>query len=270
MTTGKPTGQLPARLAGRAALITGGAGAMGSATARRFAAEGAAVCVADIDKEKAESVAEDIRAQGGQALAVRLDVRNSAQWNGAVADAEAVFGHLDTLCSFAGANHRVSFDLQSEEMWRRILDINLTGCFLGTKLMVPALRRAGGGVILHTGSLAALHQGGGGPAYGVSKAGLVALVRSTAASYAADSIRCVLINPGHVDTPFIRDNAPHSPNDDATSIDNPDNYERRVAATPLGRLCMPDDVARTFLFAASDDAAMISGSWINVDGGAGI
>ncbi len=262
MTTG--------RLAGRAALISGGAGAMGSTTARLFGAEGAAVCVADLHLEKAEAVAEQIREAGSQALAVRLDVRNAAQWNGAVADAERVFGHLDTLCSFAGANHRVSFDMQTEEMWRRILDINLTGCFLGTKVMIPALRRAGGGVILHVGSLGALRQGAGSPAYGVSKAGLVALTRSTAASYAADNIRCVLVNPGHVDTPFIRSNEPHSPNDESTSIDNPDNYERRVKATPLGRMTMPDDVARTFLFAASDEASMITGSWIDVDGGAGI
>ncbi|SVE39574.1 uncharacterized protein METZ01_LOCUS492428, partial [marine metagenome] len=98
---------------------------MGSTTARLFGAEGAAVCVADLHLEKAEAVAEQIREAGSQALAVRLDVRNAAQWNGAVADAERVFGHLDTLCSFAGANHRVSFDMQTEEMWRRILDINL-------------------------------------------------------------------------------------------------------------------------------------------------
>ena len=153
MTTG--------RLTGRAALISGGAGAMGSTTARLFGAEGAAVCVADLHLEKAEAVAEQIREAGSQALAVRLDVRNAAQWNGAVADAERAFGHLDTLCSFAGANHRVSFDMQTEEMWRRILDINLTGCFLGTKVMIPALRRAGGGVILHVGSLGALRQGAG-------------------------------------------------------------------------------------------------------------
>ncbi|HCL28355.1 MAG TPA: hypothetical protein DIC52_07960 [Candidatus Latescibacteria bacterium] len=258
------------RLDGRAALISGGAGAMGAATARLFAEEGAAVCIADLDLEKAQQIAGQIEANGGRCKAVRLDVRNAAQWNGVVTDAENAFGHLDTLCSFAGANHRVSFDLQTEEMWRRILDINLTGCFLGTKIMLPALRRAGGGVILHTGSLGSLRQGAGGPAYGVSKAGLVALTRSTAASYAADNIRCVLINPGHVDTPFIRGNAPHSPNDESTSIDNPDNYDRRVAATPLGRMTMPEDVARTFLFAASEEASMITGSWINVDGGAGI
>ena len=266
MTGGGATGIL----AGRAALISGGGGAMGGATARLFAAEGAAVCLADIDRDAAEAVAEDIRSRGGQATSVRLDVRNAAQWNGAVADAERAFGRLDTLCTFAGANHRVSFEAQTAEMWSRILDTNLTGCFLGTKVAIPALRRAGGGVILHTGSLAALRQGGGGPAYGVSKAGLLALTRSTAAAYGAEGIRCVLVNPGHVDTPFIRADRPHSPNDASTSIDNPDNYEARRRGTPLGRLVTPEDVARTFLFAASDAASMITGSSIEVDGGAGI
>ena len=258
------------KLQGRATLISGGAGSMGSATARLFARHGAAVCVADLDRERAEAVAEEIRAGGGQALSARLDVRSSAQWNGAVTDAEKAFGHLDTLCNFAGANHRVSFDAMTEEMWRRIIDTNLTGYFLGTKIVVPAMRRAGRGVIVHTGSLSSIRQGAGGPAYGASKAALVALTRTTAASYAADNIRCVLVNPGHVDTDFIRANRAHSPNDESTSIDNPDNYERRVKATPLGRMTMPDDVARTFLFAASDEASMITGSWIDVDGGAGI
>ena len=100
--------------------------------------------------------------------------------------------------------------------------------------------------------------------------GLVGLTRSAAATYASDGIRCVLVSPGHVDTPFIRADNPYSPNDARTSIDNPDNYQRRVAATPLGRLVTPDDVARTFLFVVSDDAAMLTGSMLTVDGGAGL
>jgi 3-oxoacyl-[acyl-carrier protein] reductase len=97
--------------------------------------------------------------------------------------------------------------------------------------------------------------------------GLVALTRSIAMSYAAENIRSVIISPGHVDTPFIRANNPYSPNDARTSIDNPENYERRRRGTPLGRLQTPEDIARAFLFAASDDASMITGSMITVDGG---
>jgi 3-oxoacyl-[acyl-carrier protein] reductase len=242
---------------------------MGSATARLFAAEGAAVCVADLKLERAEAVAEEIRTSDGRAHSIRLDVRNSENWRLAVAETEREFGRLDTLCCLAGANYRVSFDEMTEEMWTHVLDANLTANFLATKAVVPAMKRAGAGVILHVGSLASMRQGAGSPAYGVSKLGLVALTRTTALSYAADHIRCVLINPGHVDTDFIRANAEHSPNDWATSIDNPDNYEARRRATPLGRLCTPEDIARTFLFAASDDASMISGSSITVDGAAG-
>ena len=98
----------------------------------------------------------------------------------------------------------------------------------------------------------------------------MALTRSAAASYAQDNIRCVLVSPGHVDTNFLRGDSAHSPNSWETSIENPDNYERRRASTPLGRLCLPEDIAKTFLFAASDEAAMITGSMLTVDGGAGI
>lgn len=258
------------RLEGKVALITGGAGSMGSETARRFVAEGAAVCVADIKRDGAEAVVGEVEKSGGRGLAIDLDVRQAAAWEAAVQAAEAAFGRLDILVNIAGANTRVGFDEQTEAMWDDIIGTNLTSYFLGTKAVVPALRRAGGGVILNTGSLGTFSQGAGSPAYGVSKIGLLGLTRSTAAAYAQDGIRCVLVCPGHVDTNFIRGNAPHSPNDWSTSIDNPQNYERRRAATPLGRLCTPGDVAGVFVFAASAEAAMVTGSTITVDGGAGI
>ena len=258
------------KLADRVAIITGGAGSMGSEIARQYAAHGAAVVVADLRPDEAEAVAAQIDPTGERAVAAGIDVRDSARWAEVVAYAEEAFGHVDILCNAAGANFRVSFDEQTEQMWRRILDVNLTACFLATKAVVPAMRRSGRGVILNMGSLGSLRQGAGSPAYGVSKIGLLGLTRSTAASYAADNIRCVLINPGHVDTDFIRANAEHSPNDWSTSIDNPDNYQSRVAGTPLGRMCTPADIAATFLFAASDEAGMITGSAITVDGGAGI
>lgn len=258
------------RMVGRSVIITGGAGSMGSAQARLFAREGARVCVADTNLAGAEKVAAQIRGTGGDALAVELDVRESSEWDEAVATAEREFGHLDTLCNIAGANYRVGFDDQTEEMWRAIIDTNLTAYFLGTKAVVPAMRRAGGGVILNTGSLASIMQGPGGPAYGVSKIGLLGLTRGAATTYAKDNIRCVLISPGHVDTNFLRGNNPHSSNDETTDLDIPENYQKRVDQTPLGRLCTPDDIAKTFLFAASDDASMITGSMITVDGGAAL
>jgi 3alpha(or 20beta)-hydroxysteroid dehydrogenase len=258
------------RLEGKVALITGGGGAMGSAQARLFASEGAAVCVADLFFEKAAAVATEIEANGGRSLAVRLDVRRADEWAEAVAAAERAFGPVTILCNNAGANVRVGFDEQTEEMWHLIVATILTGSFLGIKAVVPAMRRAGGGVIVNLGSLASIRPGAGSPGYGAAKMGLVGLTRSAAASYARENIRCLLISPGHVDTPFIREDNPYSPNDPRTSIDNPENYERRLRNTPLGRLQTADDIARAFLFAVSDEAAMITGSMITVDGGSAL
>ncbi len=258
------------RLEGKVAIITGGGGAMGGAQSRRFAAEGAAVCVADVNLDAAQALVKEIEASGGKAIAAQLDVRQADRWAEVVDQTESIFGPVSVLCNNAGANFRVGFEEQTEEQWRTIMDIGLTGAFLGIKAVVPSMRKAGQGVILNMGSLAAIRPGGGSPAYAAQKMGMVGLTRSAAHSYAKDNVRCVIISPGHVDTPFIRGNNPHSPNDWSTSIDNPDNFNRRLSGTPLGRLQTPDDIANAFLFAATDEAAMVTGSMITVDGGAGM
>ncbi|NQW21278.1 MAG: SDR family oxidoreductase [Chloroflexi bacterium] len=266
MTTTEPKG----RLFGKVAIITGGGGAIGGAQARLFATEGSAVCVADNRFEAAETVAAEITKAGGRAIAVELDVRNAAAWGDAVARTEAEIGPVSLLCNNAGANFRVGFEEQTEDQFRLIMEVGLNGAFIGIKAVVPSMRKAGSGVILNMGSLASIRLGGGSPAYAAQKMGMVGLTRSAAQSFAKDNIRCVIISPGHVDTPFIRGNNEHSPNSWETSIDNPENFERRLKATPLGRLQRPEDIANAFMFAATDDAAMITGSMITVDGGAGM
>src|SRR5262245_10594875 len=134
------------KLEGRTAVITGGGGGMGGAQARLFATEGAAVCIADLFLDKAEAVAAEIATGGGRALAVRLDVQRADQWAAAVAAAEQAFGPVSILCNNAGANFRVGFDEQTEDMWNLLIGTMLTGSFLGTKAVVPSMRRAGGGV----------------------------------------------------------------------------------------------------------------------------
>ncbi|MBO0746146.1 MAG: SDR family oxidoreductase [Candidatus Dormibacteraeota bacterium] len=258
------------RLQGQVALITGGGGAIGGAQGRLFAREGAAVVLADLMPEKAAGVASEIQDAGGKATWVGLDVRSAAQWAAAVRAAETDHGPLTILCNNAGANVRVGFLEQTEEQWRLILDTILTGSFLGIQAVVPSMRRGGRGVIVNLGSLASIRAGSGSPAYSSAKTGLVALTRSAAAAFAPDGIRCVLVSPGHVDTPFIREDTAYSPNDPRTSIDNPENYSRRLNATPLGRLQTPQDIAGVCLFAVSDDAAMVTGSMITVDGGAAL
>jgi 3alpha(or 20beta)-hydroxysteroid dehydrogenase len=218
----------------------------------------------------AEAVRADIAETGGRAIAYELDVRDEPAWAECVSATEEAFGPVSILCNNAGANFRVSFDDQTLKMWNIIMDTGLTGAFLGIKAVVPSMRRAGGGSILNMGSLASIRPGGGSPAYAAQKMGMVGLNRAAAASYAKDNIRAVIISPGHVDTPFIRGNNPYSPNDEATSIDNPKNYEGRLSGTPMGRLMMPEDLANAFLFAASDEASGVTGSMITVDGGAAL
>src|SRR5262249_11067891 len=205
------------KLEGRAALVTGGGGAMGGAQCRLFAKEGAAVCVADLFPEKAEAVAREIEAAGGRAIGVRLDVQKADEWAEAVAATEKAFGPVSILVNNAGANFRVGFDEQTEEQWNTIVGTILTGSFLGIKAVIPSGGRAGGGAMVSLGPLASIRPGGGGPAYGAAKMGLVGLTRSAASTYARDNIRCVIVSPGHVDTPFIRGNNPYSPNDPSTS-----------------------------------------------------
>ena len=258
------------RLAGKVAIVTGGGGAMGGAQSRLFAAHGAAVCVADFNLEAGEAVRNDIVHSGGMAIAHELDVRDEAAWEACVSATEDEYGPVSILCNNAGANFRVSFDDQTLDMWNIIMDTGLTGAFLGIKAVVPSMRRAGGGAILNMGSLASIRPGGGSPAYAAQKMGMVGLNRAAAASYAKENIRSIIISPGHVDTPFIRGNNPHSPNDESTSIDNPENYNKRLSGTPMGRLMMPEDLANAFLFAASDEASGVTGSMITVDGGAAL
>ena len=255
------------RLKGKVALISGAASGMGAAQARLFAAEGAAVCVADFHDQRGQAVVEEITKAGGRAMFVHLDVRESSQWSVAVARVEEAFGPITILCNNAGANFRVSFDEQTEEMWRMIVDTALTGAFLGIKAVVPSMRRAGGGSIINMGSAVSTRSGSN-PGYAASKVGMIGLTEAAAKSYAQEGIRCNMVSPGHVDTPFIRENRPYSPNDWSTSINNPENYQRRLEGIPMGRFVTVDEIAHAFLFLAGDEAAMITGANLKVDGGA--
>lgn len=257
------------RLEGKVAIITGGGSGMGRAQCKLFAAEGAAICVADMNAEAAAATVDEITAAGGRAIVTPLNVTEADQWAAAVAAAEENFGKLTTLCNIAGANFRVSFDEQTEEMWHTIMEVALTGSFLGIKAAVPAMRRAGNGSIINIGSIATTRAGMN-PGYSTSKVGILGLTRSAASAYAGDNIRCNLVSPGHVDTPFIRGSSTYSPNDWSTSIDNPDNLNARLARTPMKRLVQPEEVAYAFLFLASDEAGVVTGTNLRVDGGASL
>jgi len=256
------------RLAGKVALIAGGAGAMGSAQARLFASEGATVIVGDMRVEAAQIVADEINGLGRTALAVELNVGVSSDWDAVVYAADSDFGGLDILGYSAGANFRVDFEEQTNDMWQTVIGANLTGAFIGTKAVVPSMRNQGGGSLIYMGSIGSIRPGAGSPAYGASKMGIVGMARSAAASFAKDNIRANVVCPGHVDTPFLRGNRSYSPNDWSTTIENEENYTQRLDGTPLARLMVPDDIASAYLFLASDESRMITGVSLPVDGGA--
>ena len=257
------------RLAGEIALITGAASGMGRAQAKLFAAEGAAICVADINSMGGAEVVDEITASGGRAIFAPLDVTESIQWAAAIAMLEADFGSITILCNNAGANFRISFDELTEEQWHIIMETALTGAFLGIKAVVPSMRRAGRGAIINIGSIASTRAGTN-PGYAASKVGMWGLTMATAKSYAGENIRCNMVSPGHVNTPFIRDDNAYSPNDWSTSINNPEVLARRINGTPMGRMVEPEEIASAFLFLASSEAAMITGTNLKVDGGASL
>ena len=170
------------RLKDKVAVITGGGGAMGGAQARLFASEGASICIADNRFEAARSVCDDITQSGGVAIAVELDVRSAEMWVQTIAQTEEQLGHVGVLCNNAGANFRVGFEEQTEEQFRLIMDVGLTGSFLGIQAVVPSMRKFGSGVILNMGSLAAIRPGGGSPGYAAQKMAMIGLTRSAAHS----------------------------------------------------------------------------------------
>ena len=255
------------RLADRVALITGGASGIGAATARMFSKEGARVVVADIQENLGSTVVKEIDNSGGAAIFQHLDVRSSDQWVRVVDTTVERFGTLDIMVYSAGANFRVSFDDQTEEMWDHIMAVNAKGCFLGIRAVVPKMRRAGGGSIILISSIAGVRGTHGGPAYSASKAAAINLARSAALTYAQDRIRVNSLLPGSVDTPFLRGVKSYSLNTPETDVDIPENYRKRVEATPMSRLTAPEDMAYGALYLASAEASFVTGSSLVIDGG---
>ena len=246
--------------------ITAAAGSMGESQARLFSSNGYKVFLTDINEEKLKMLSNDLKETNSDVSHSVLDVRSEKSWKKSVDLCIKKFNSLDVLCNNAGSNYRTGFENQTLEMWENIISIGLTGVFLGIKHTVEKMKLKGG-VIINLGSLATKSSSESSPGYSAQKMGLVGLTKSAAIAFAKYKIRCNLVSPGHVDTPFIRLNNDYSPNDWTTSIDNPENYKKRLNSIPLGRFLNSDDVAKTILFLSSENASMITGENILVDGG---
>jgi NAD(P)-dependent dehydrogenase (short-subunit alcohol dehydrogenase family) len=244
------------RLAGKVAIISGAASGMGAEEARLFAGEGARVVVADVLDEDGQAVADEITAGGGEALFIHVDVTSEADWQRAVDATVERFGRLDILVNNAGLSSSSVRDPLDSEGWRRIMDVNATGVFLGTKYAIPAMRQAGGGAIVNISSIMGFVGGEGGhPAYHASKGAVRIFTKATAVRYGPHGIRANSVHPGFL--PPMRSGRPR----------NEAAMEEIVNQTPLRRTGEPIEVAYGVLFLASDEASFITGAAIVADGG---
>jgi NAD(P)-dependent dehydrogenase (short-subunit alcohol dehydrogenase family) len=245
------------RLDGKVALISGGARGQGATEAQLFAREGARIVFGDILDEAGRQVEAAIRAAGGEATYVHLDVTSEDHWRAAVDTAVQHYGQLNVLVNNAGILLRKTIEEMTVEEWDRIMAINLKGVFLGTKQAIPVMRRAGGGSIINISSTAGLvGSPGETSAYTASKGGVRLFTKATAIQHAKDKIRCNSVHPGPVATEMIRD-----------TLESPDLWAQRLRRLPMGRAANPEDVAYGVLYLASDESSYVTGSELVIDGG---
>jgi NAD(P)-dependent dehydrogenase (short-subunit alcohol dehydrogenase family) len=245
------------RLDGKVALISGGARGQGATEAQLFSREGAKVVLGDVLDEAGRQVEAAIRAAGGEATYVHLNVTSEADWRAAVDTAERGYGQLHVLVNNAGILIRKSIEETTEDDWDRLMAVNVKGVFLGTKYAIPAMRRAGSGSIINISSTAGLVGSPyGSSAYTATKGAVRLFTKATAVQHAKENIRCNSVHPGPIDTDMIRD-----------TLSDPVLRDERLHRVPLGRIGKPEDIAYGVLYLASDESSFVTGSELVIDGG---
>lgn len=248
------------RLEGKKAIVTGGAGGIGRATSLAFAAEGASVAVVDLNGEAAQTVADEIRAAGGTAIAIAADVSSEADIESVVAGVQQEFGGIDVVFNNAGIIRRTTAVETTVEEWDRVFGVNVRAIFLMCKHVVPIMAAAGGGSIVNTGSGWGLKGGGQAISYCASKGAVVNMTRALAIDHGPQGIRVNSVNPGDVDTGMLRDEARQLGQDQA-------GFLAEAAERPLNRMGQPREIAAAVVWLASDESSYVTGSALVVDGG---
>ena len=249
------------KLDGKVALVTGAGSGIGRASARLFAREGARVGVFDLGEEAAKETVGLIEADGGQALALGGDVVRAADQCAAVAGLVQRWGRLDVLFANAGVPQwPTAVEEVNEATFDRIMAVNVKGVFFGAQAAVPVMKRQRAGVILVTASTSAIRPRPRVQCYSASKGAVVSLVKSLALELAPSGIRVLALAPVATETPMLPTFM------GKTTVDD-EGRARYVSTIPLGRLNTPEDLAKAALFLVSDDAAMMTGACVEVDGG---
>lgn len=248
------------KLEGKVALITGGGSGIGRATALLFAEEGAQVAVVGRTLAKCEEVASEIEATGGNALSIVADVSHAQDIEMMIQRTIDTFGALDILFNNAGIGHDSEVVDLTEDLWDRVIDVNLKGVFLGCKSAIPLMKERGGGTIVNTASTAGVVGFPRLTAYSAAKGGVISMTRSLAIECAPYNIRVNAICPGSTYTPLTEQKYHNQADPDLAR-------QRHREAQPIGRLSMPADIARGVLFLASDDSPTTTGTCLVIDGG---
>jgi NAD(P)-dependent dehydrogenase (short-subunit alcohol dehydrogenase family) len=242
------------RLAGKVALITGGAAGMGEAHVRLFAAHGAKVAAADIQDELGRKVVQEVAKSGAEAMYVHLDTSRESDWAAAVDATVRRFGKLTTLCNVAGIFRIQGTEAETLEGWNRIIAVNQTGVWLGMRAAIAEMRKAGGGAIVNISSMNGLAASPSSIAYHGTKAAVHLISKVAALEYAAAGIRVNSVHPGFTMT--------------STAAALPKAAQQQLADyAPLRRAATPEEIAYGSLYLCSDEAGYVTGTELVIDGG---
>ncbi|PLR92023.1 SDR family oxidoreductase [Bacillus sp. T33-2] len=251
-------------LAGKTAIVTGAGSGMGAATARLFADQGANVVLADINEEAAAQIVGVIN--DGRAMVVKTDVTDEASVSNLISNAAEAFVGIDILVNCAGVPQSfIPIEEMALEQWDRIIGVNTKSIFLTVKHVIPFMKKHNRGSIINIASIAGVRARPGLNAYCASKGAAIMLTKALALELAPNNIRVNAINPGPAETPMLDKFLPGN-------TERAEDEKKRifVDSVPLGKLIQPEDIANGVLYLASDQAKMITGEILNIDGGRGI